>query len=163
MGAGLAAAVLTVITLAMLLTVPIVGTCPVAVNASGDCPTTMDYITLLAAGKRVSASVWVFIIGMAVVMIAGGIGAALHGALGQRMGLLLLWPTAILAFAGCAMIGLEGNALILFFLPPVVAVCIAAYAGYVVQRRRALEPPDETGEPQRTQRALRWFGRGDLS
>jgi hypothetical protein len=163
LGAGLAAAVLMVITLAVLLSAPIVAICPVAVNAHGDCPTTMRYITLLVAGKQVSASAWFFIIGMAVVTLVGGIGAALHGTLGRRIGLLLMWPAAILAFAGCATVGLEGNALLLFYLPPVVALCLAAYAGYVAQRRRALEPPDGTDAPRRTEQPTRWFGRGELS
>lgn len=161
-GAGLAAAVLTVITLAVLLAAPIVAICPGTVNANGDCSTSVHFISLLAAGKQVDASTWFFIIGMAVVMLAGGIGAALHGSLGQRVGVLLLWPAAIIAFAGCALVGLEANALFLFFLPPVLALCVAAYAALVMRRRQARET-DENGEPRHTERGPHWFGRGELS
>jgi hypothetical protein len=161
-GAGLAAAVLTVLTLAVLLTAPIVAVCPGRVAANGQCSTTVRFITLMAAGKQVYASTWVFIIAMALVTLVGGIGAALHGSLDRRLGVLLLWPAAILAFAGCALTGLVGGALSLFFLPPVAALCIAAGAAFVLQRRRP-HALDETGQPRDRQERSGWFGRGELS
>jgi hypothetical protein len=157
LGAGLAAAVLTVITLAVLLAAPIVAICPGHVTTDGRCSTALHFITLVAAGKQVNASTWIFIIVMALVMLAGGIGAALDGVLGQRLGALLLWPAAVIAFGGCALTALAGGALSLFFLPPVLAICIAAYAALALRGRGVRRPRGGTDE--RSGRA----GRGELS
>jgi peptidoglycan/LPS O-acetylase OafA/YrhL len=162
LGAGLAAAVLAVLTLVELLAAPIVAVCPGHVVPNGDCSTSVRFITLLAAGTHVHASTWYFITAMALVTLAGGVGAALHVLVGMRAGVLLLWPAAVLAFAGCALTGLAGGALSLFFLPPVLALCIAAFAALIMRRRR----PDATGQPGESpaeENGSRWFGRGELS
>ena len=147
LGAGLAAAVLSVLTLAILLIAPIVPTCSAPVVA-GRCPGTLRYLTLAQAGRQVDASVWLYIIIMAVVTLAGAVGAVLHAVRGWRRGVWLLWPAALLTFAACAIVGAQGGALGLYFLPPTFSLALAAAAAFAARQgwaRRA--PAAEGGQP----------------
>lgn len=162
LGAGLAAAVLTVLTLAALLVAPIVTVCP-GHAAIENCPTNLQYISLVAAGKQVYAGTWIFIIVMALLTLVGGIGALLESALGRPRGALLLWPAAVIAFAGCALTGLAGGALSLFFLPPVLAVSIAACAAIAARRAAARRQREAAeGGSGADERPGGYFGRGEL-
>lgn len=143
LGAGLAAAVLTIFTLAMLLTAPIVPVCPGGATGGatgGHCASALRLIPLTAAGKAVHASVWITIIVLSVVVLVGGSGAVLDGAVRRRGGALLLWPAAIIALGGCVVMGAQGSALSVFFLPPVLALSIAACAAFATRRGGAPRP-----------------------
>ena len=136
-GAGLAAAVLSVLALAMALVTPLVPVCAGPV-AAGRCAAGLRYLTLPAAGGRVDASIWLYIIAMLVVSLGGAVAAVLDSAQRGRIALLLLWIATAVAFAGCAAVAALGSALGLLYLPPVLALVIAAAAAF---RRRAAPPP----------------------
>jgi hypothetical protein len=150
-GAGIATVVLSVIALAVLLLAPLAPVCPVALTAAGRCPAPLHYITLPRAG--LTTSQWSYLAFMLILPLAGAAGAILDGELGERRGLLLLWGGAVLAFAGCAM---TATGVGLFYLPPVLALLIAAYAALIRQLRAmpragdgAVGPRDVAGRARR--------------
>jgi hypothetical protein len=134
-GAGVAAAALSLVALAVVLLAPIAPICRVPLTASGRCPVAVRFVNLLHVS--LPAGVWVYIFAMVIVPLAGAAGAVLDGELGQRRGVLLLWGGAVLAFAGCAMSALS---LGLFYLPAVLALLIAGYAA-VLRRLRGAPVP----------------------
>jgi hypothetical protein len=142
LGAGVAAAVLSAVTLAAVMLLPLVALCPGAVR-DGHCPFSVRYVSLLAAGGRVDVSVWLYVGAMMAVAVAGALGAILDGGFGWNTALPALWGGTGLAVVGCVFFSVQGSVLGPFFLPPVLALAIAAYAAYV---RRARRPPRPAGE-----------------
>ena len=150
-GTGLAAAALSVLTLAMLLATPIVAVCPRPAPVGDGCSTTNRFITLAAAGVQVPASVWLAIIAMSLVILAGGFGAALDGMFGRRAGALISRSAGLLAALGWATMSVLGSSLSLFFLPPVLALGAAAGASLVSRNRqgtRATGAAEDRGRAQ---------------
>jgi hypothetical protein len=145
LGAGLAAAVLSLIALAVLLLTPLVPTCAGTI-ATGRCASGLRYVTLPAAGARVDASIWYYIGAMTVVMLGGAAGAVLDSMRQRRTGLILVWIAAAVACTGCASVAALGSALGIFFLAPVVALVVAAAAA---SRRRAAPSAPAPGAPTR--------------
>ncbi len=132
-GAGIAAAVLAIFGLVALLlapfpfcTVPSVTSCP-----SGH----IHSVRLI--NVQLDAAVWIYIIGMAVFLLAAAAGAIADARSSWRWGVLLLWVGAILAFAGCG-VG-AGGALGLIYLPGVLATLLAGYGSLLRRLRR--RPP----------------------
>jgi hypothetical protein len=146
LGAGLAAAVLSVIALAMVLLTPLVPTTCAGPVVAGRCAAGAGYLTLLAAGARVDASVWLYVIAMLIASLGGAAGAALDGVRRGRTALVLLWIATAVALAGCASVAALGGALGLFYVPPVLALLIAVAAAL---RRRATPPAQGEDAPKR--------------
>lgn len=146
LGAGIAAAVLSVITLIVILFAPIVSSC--SGGTLSHCPAGHQHNeSLLQLG--IDGSVWAYLIGMVVVLIAGGAGAVAEARYGWRGGVALLWGGAVLAFAACA---LTAGGIGLLYLPSVLAVCLAAYASILqrmaARRARSAEPKPQD-DPQK--------------
>lgn len=130
-GAGLAAAGLAIIGLVALLLAPF-PFCTVQV-ASG-CPA--GHIrTVRLVQATLDSSVWVYVIGMALFLLAGAAGAIAESRFNWRTGGLFLWASAILAFMGCS-IG-AGGVLGLVYLPGVLALSLSGYASVLRRFRRS--------------------------
>ncbi len=147
LGAGIGAAVLGFIGLIALMFAPIITRC-----VSGqvhNCPQRDLRYESLMAQAHVDASVWIFIIGMLLVVLIGAAGAIAEAGFGLRGGMIPLWSGAIMAFAGCLIVQGIG----LFYFPAIIALAVAAASSFRRQRtlaRPAPEPiPDEatSGEP----------------
>ena len=139
-GAGLAAMVLALLGLVALLLAPF----PLCTEpAVSGCPAGhVRTVRLIEA--RLDSSVWVYVIGMAIFLLAGASGAVAESRYNWRAGALLLWASAILAFMGCS-IG-AGGVLGLVYLPGVLALSVAGYASILRRlRRRPARGGDESG------------------
>lgn len=128
-GAGIAAAALSVLALAMLLFAPLVSYCDARVRAFAACPD-VRYTSLAHAG--LDAFAWMFLVGMLLFTLVGAAGAISEAHFDVRAGAYVTWAGAVLVFAGCA---LTASGIGLLYLPSVLALCLAAYAS-VVQRMR---------------------------
>ncbi len=146
LGAGIGAAVLSFIGLIALMFAPIITRC-----VSGqlhNCPQRDLRYESLMAQAHVDASVWIFIIGMLLVVLIGAAGAIAEAGFGLRGGIIPLWSGAIMTFVGCLIVQGIG----LFYFPAIIALAIAAASSLRRQRtlaRPAPEPtPDEPIPPE---------------
>ncbi|MGO8947615.1 MAG: hypothetical protein ACLQUY_08125 [Ktedonobacterales bacterium] len=130
-GAGIAAAALAALGLVALLLAPL-PFCTVPTSVSRCPPGHIRSLRLIEA--RLDSSVWVYVIGMVVFLLAGAAGAIAEARYTWRAGALLLWAAAILAFMGCS-IGAAG-VLGLMYLPGVLALLLAGYASVLQRFRR---------------------------
>lgn len=145
LGAGIGAVVLGVIGVLGLMFAPILAQC-----TSGQvrgCPQhNIRYASLVQVHADVS--VWIFIIGMLVVVLIGAAGAIAEAGFRLRGGVIPLWSGAVMAIAGCLIVQGIG----IFYFPAILALAVAA--GSSLMRQRALVrsargpipdelPPDE--------------------
>ncbi|HEY7982840.1 MAG TPA: hypothetical protein VID73_01650 [Ktedonobacterales bacterium] len=138
-GASIAAALLALVTLLAALFLPLVSAC----GGSGRCGGGARLVSLTSQAVHVEPAVWLYIALMAALTLAGALGGLLDGARRSRRGLALLWLGAGLAFAGCALgaLGVFGS----LYLPSIVALVIAAVAGFA--RRQPLALPAARPRP----------------
>lgn len=139
LGAGIAAAVLSVIALIVALSAPIVTYCATSALLQG-CPNgQLRSESLLHAG--LDAGVWAYLIGMMLVCVVGAAGAIAEARYAWRFSIVLLWIGVALAFGGCA---LAANGIGILFLPSVLALCLSAYGAllsrFTARRRSRAEP-----------------------
>ncbi len=142
LGAGIAAAVLSVLGFAAVLFVPLVPYC--AVSYTGQCPqASVRYTSALQAG--LTAGAWGLLVGLLVLTLLGAAGAILDARTTTRGALVLLGIGAVLAFAVCAV---AAGGVGVLFLPGVASLCLAVYAS-ILRRLRTRTPPQDTssGEP----------------
>lgn len=132
-GAGIAACALSLLAFVFVLVAPIVPVCTVAHVQR--CPTNAVHFEALVRASP-AVTVWLFVVGMLVVSLAGGVGAMIESRTGRRAAAIPLWVAAVLVFAGCAL-GAGGAGII--YLPSVLALALAAYASVLarLQTRRA--------------------------
>lgn len=127
---GIAAALLTLLALAMLLFAPVIPVCP---RGAATC-TTSDVIFVTLTSTSVSPGAAAYIIGLCVVLLLGAVAAALDALTSRRAAAVGLWAVAALALAGCAVAAQGLGAL---YVPAVLALVIAAF----VSIRRSIRPP----------------------
>ncbi|HEY7341776.1 MAG TPA: hypothetical protein VH591_12905 [Ktedonobacterales bacterium] len=121
-GAGIAACALSVLAFAFLVFAPVVPVCTVA--AAQTCPAhAVRYESLAQVPSGIS--IWLFVLAMLAVSLAGGVGAIVEARTGRRLAAIPLWASAVLVFGGCALAA--GGAGIIY-LPSVLALGLAAYA-----------------------------------
>ncbi len=125
-GAGIAACVLGALAFAFLVFAPIVPVCasPAQLCRKGS----PAYVSVVHASP--GASVWLFVLAMLALSLAGGIGAIVEARTGRRLAAIPLWAATVLVFAGCALaVGGVG----LIYLPSVLALALAAYASILAR------------------------------
>lgn len=152
LGAGVAAAVIGVVTLPMALLAPLYPLCDAALSASGSCPGATRYVALLAAHP--GADVWALLLGLLALTLVGAVGAitdararpAPAARILSGAGLLALWGATLVVFAICAL-GSRGP-LGLLYLPSTLALALAAYVGLLrrVSARRAAARAEDAEE-----------------
>lgn len=152
LGAGVAAAVIGVLTLPMALLAPLYPLCDAALSASGSCPSATRYVALLAAHP--GADVWALLLGLLALTLVGVVGAitdaraqpAPAARILSGAGLLALWGATLVVFAICAL-GSRGP-LGLLYLPSTLALALAAYVGLLrrVSARRAAARAEDAEE-----------------
>jgi len=154
LGAGVAAAVIALLTLPMALLAPLYPVCPNA-QATTCAAAQARYVSLLAAHP--GADVWALLLALLALTLAGAAGAVadartrapVGARLASGMGLLALWGATLLVFAICAL-GSRGP-LGLLYLPSTLALALAAYSALLrrLEARRlsttrpAEDPPTE--------------------
>lgn len=152
LGAGVAAAVIGVVTLPMALLAPLYPLCDAALSASGSCPGATRYAALLATHP--GADVWALLLGLLALTLVGAVGAitdaraqpAPAARILSGAGLLALWGATLVVFAICAL-GSRGP-LGLLYLPSMLALALAAYVGLLrrVSARRAAARAEDAEE-----------------
>jgi hypothetical protein len=134
-GAGIAACALSVLAFAFLVFAPIV---PACASPAQLCPRNSPrYVTMIQGSP--GAGVWLFVLAMLALSLAGGVGAIVEARTGRRLAAIPLWAATALVFGGCALAA--GGAGIVY-LPSVLALGLAAYASILSRlsgRRRAAE------------------------
>lgn len=144
LGAGIGAAILGIIGLIGLMFAPIIAQC-----ASGqvrNCPQrNIRYESLLHV--QADASVWVFIVGMLLLVLIGAAGAIAETRFGLRGGAIPLWSGVIMAIAGCLIVQGIG----LFYFPAILALAVAAAASLMRQRALARSAPESVADDAETQ------------
>lgn len=135
LGAGIAAGILSILALVVILFAPIVSYCTVHAPLNR-CPSgDLRSASLLHIGLDFGA--WSYLVGMAVVIVTAAAVAIAEVRYGRHGGAVLLWVGALIAFGGCT---LTASGIGIFYLPSVLAVCLAAYASILprfIARRRA--------------------------
>ena len=147
-GAGIGAAVLSVVALVMLLLAPLVPECSGAVIA-GRCPVGIRYVSLPSVAASVDNSVWLYIGAMLLVLLAGAAGAVLDGTRRpvRRAAAGVLWACTALALAGCLTVAAPGGALGFFYAPAVMGLAIASYAAWARRARPRTHAAQDHVEP----------------
>ncbi|HEY7835557.1 MAG TPA: hypothetical protein VIG30_18420 [Ktedonobacterales bacterium] len=135
LGAGIAAVVLSLLSLSFVLLAPLVAGCPVALDARGRCPSAATFVTLLASTGHVDPGVWWVIGLMLAVPLMGALGAIMDGAPGGWVAVATVIAGALLTLLGWAALLSQGSVLGPFYLPPLLALGVAALASVI--RRRA--------------------------
>lgn len=153
LGAGIAAAIVGLLTLPMTLLAPLYPVCD-ATSAgrpgSGSPCARSHYISLLAAHP--AGSVWALLLGLLALTLMGAAGAIFDArtpvSAGARLvagaGMLALWGATLAVFAICAL-GSRGP-LGLLYLPSTLALALAAYVALLrrlAARRAASNDADE--------------------
>lgn len=140
LGAGIAAAVLSLLTLAAVLLAPLVAVCPVALDARGACPRPVRFASLLQGAVRVDPSVWAAIGLLLLFSLVGAVGAVCDARSTSRVARAATWVGTALAVVGVlAVLGI-GGALGQFYVPPMLALGIAsAVAGVRRARHHAAQ------------------------
>jgi len=141
-GAGIAACVLGALAFAFVVLAPIV---PACASPAQHCPRNAPrYVTMIQGSP--GAGVWLFVLAMLALSLAGGIGAVIEARTGRRLAAIPLWAATVLVFAGCA---LAASGAGIIYLPSVLALALAAYASILsrlsARNRRATEI-DHTSE-----------------
>jgi len=141
-GAGIAACVLGALAFAFVVLAPIV---PACASPAQHCPRNAPrYVTMIQGSP--GAGVWLFVLAMLTLSLAGGIGAVIEARTGRRLAAIPLWAATVLVFAGCA---LAASGAGIIYLPSVLALALAAYASILsrlsARNRRATEI-DHTSE-----------------
>ena len=141
-GAGIAACVLGALAFVFVVLAPIVPTCA---SPAQHCPRNAPrYVTMIQGSP--GAGVWLFVLAMLTLSLAGGIGAVIEARTGRRLAAIPLWAATVLVFAGCA---LAASGAGIIYLPSVLALALAAYASILsrlsARNRRATEI-DHTSE-----------------
>lgn len=128
LGAGVGAVALALLTFVLLISAPLVSYCgsPSPVQPCSD----VRHESILRAGLDTAG--WLYLTGMLLVMLVAGLGAIVEARWRLRIAALPLWVCSALAFTGCAW---SAGAVGMFFLPAVLAICLAAYAS-ALQRPR---------------------------
>ena len=145
-GAGVAACALSLLAFVFVLVAPIVPVCAFAVANGQPCPANaVRYEAIVQTAP--DASVWLFVLAMLVISLAGGISAIAEARSGRRAAAIPLWVAAILVFAGCVFAA-SGAGII--YLPSVLALALAAYASILARlpaRTRSAAPDDRAQQP----------------
>jgi hypothetical protein len=121
LGAGIGAVALALLTFVALLSAPLVAYCA-SPSPVQPC-SAVRHESLLNAGLDTAG--WLYLTGMLLVMLVAGLGAIVEARWRIRIAALPLWICSVLAFTGCAW---SAGAVGMFFLPAVLAICLAAYA-----------------------------------
>ncbi len=130
LGAGVAAAIIGLLTLPMMLLAPLYPVCA-ATGAGKPACAPPRYISLLAAHPE--GGVWALLLGLLALTLVGAAGAIADArapvSAGARLvagvGMLALWGATLVVFAICAL-GSRGP-LGLLYLPSTLALALAAY------------------------------------
>ena len=143
-GAGVAACALSLLAFVFVLVAPIVPVCSVA--NTQPCPANaVRYEAVIQVSP--DAGIWLFVLAMLVISLAGGISAIAEARSGRRAAAIPLWVAAILVFAGCVFAA-SGAGII--YLPSVLALALAAYASILARlpaRTRSAAPDDRAQQP----------------
>lgn len=134
LGAGIAAGILSIIGVLVLLFGPLVSYCAYRVNNLSQCAD-VRYTSLAQAG--LSATGWIFTVGLLLITLAAAAGAIGESRFGLRQGALALWTGGALVLLGCA---LTASTIGIFYLPSVLALGLATYASVLCrmsERQRA--------------------------
>jgi hypothetical protein len=138
-GAGIAACALSLLAFVFVLFAPIV---PLCASPTQRCPHgAPDYVAMVYASP--GPSIWLFVLAMLALSLAGGVGAIIEARTGRRVAAIPLWITTVLVFGGCAL-AVSGAGII--YLPSVLALGLAAYASILSRlsarsRQTAIEDP----------------------
>jgi hypothetical protein len=141
LGAGVAACALSLLAFVFVLFAPVV---PVCASPAQLCPRESPRYTAIVHASP-DASVWLFVLAMLALSLAGGIGAIIEARTGRRAAAIPLWIAAALVFGGCAL-GASGAGVI--YLPSVLALALAAYASILTRlpsRNRHVLADDRDG------------------
>jgi hypothetical protein len=149
LGAGVAAAVIGLLTLPMALLAPLYPVCAVTPPRGAACPTTVRAVSLLATHP--GGDVWALLLGLLILTLVGAAGAVMDARArpspGARLivgaGMLALWGATLVVFAVCAL-GSRGP-LGLLYLPSTLALALAAYSALLrrLAARRAAARADD--------------------
>ena len=112
---------LAILTFVALLSAPLVSYCG-APSTVQPCQA-VRHESILSAGLDTAG--WLYLTGMLLLMLVAGVSAIAEAAWRVRVAALPLWICTALAFAGYAW---AGGAVGMFYLPSVLAICLAAYA-----------------------------------
>lgn len=125
-GAGVAACALSLLAFVFVLVAPIVPVCasPAQLCRNGE----PAYQSIVRAAP--DASVWLFVLAMLAISLAGGAGALVEARTGRRAAAIPLWVAAVLVFAGCA---LAASGAGVIYLPSALALALAAYASILAR------------------------------
>jgi hypothetical protein len=138
-GAGIAACVLGALAFAFVVLAPIV---PACASPAQHCPRNAPrYVTMIQGSP--GAGVWLFVLAMLALSLAGGIGAVIEARTGRRLAAIPLWAATVLVFAGCA---LAASGAGIIYLPSVLALALAAYASILsrLSARNRINSPSPT-------------------
>ena len=125
-GAGIAACALSVLAFAFVVFAPIV---PACASPAQLCPRNASrYVTMIQGSP--GAGVWLFVLAMLAISLAGGVGAIVEARTGRRLAAIPLWAAAVLVFGGCA---LAAGGVGIIYLPSVLALGLAAYASILAR------------------------------
>lgn len=120
-GAGIAACALSLLAFVFVLFAPII---PICTSPGQHCPANSPrYAAIVQAAP--GAGVWLFVLAMLALSLAGGVGALAEARTGRRAAAIPLWIATLLVLGGCA-ISASGAGIIYF--PSVLALALAAYA-----------------------------------
>ena len=144
-GAGVAACALSLLAFVFVLVAPIVPVCSVAVAPAQQCPANaVRYEAIVQTAP--DASVWLFVLAMLVISLAGGIGALVEARTGRRAAAIPLWVAAVLVFAGCS---LAASGAGVIYLPSALALALAAYASILTRLPARSNTPAAPEPPNR--------------
>lgn len=141
LGAGVASAVLGLLGFAMILFAPLVPYC--ADPGVLRCPAArIHYTSAMRSG--LTGGAWALTLLLLAIILLGAAGTLLDVAEFRPLGILLLWPSAIFAFAICAY---AAGGVGIIYLPAVLGVALATYVSVLarIRERRLLAP--STGTP----------------
>jgi hypothetical protein len=121
LGAGIAGCALSLLAFFFVIFAPIV---PVCASPAQHCPKNSPrYVTMIQGSP--GPDVWLFVLAMLALSLAGGLGAIVEARTSRRMAALPLWVATVLVFGGCA---LTASGVGIIYLPSALALGLAAYA-----------------------------------
>jgi len=131
-GAGIAAGALSVLAFVFVVFAPVV---PVCAAAAQRCPEGAPRYTAVVHASP-GAGVWLFVLAMFALSLAGALAAVVEARAGRRGAALPLWAATVLIFGGCT---LAASGVGVIYLPSVLALGLAAYAS-ILSRLSARTP-----------------------